>query len=662
MVYSFVSIVPPLFRERIFMTSKRPSLLRKYCLLLLTALFLCACAAGAEESAHTSSSVEESSVEASSAEESSAAESSMEESSEVESSMDESSVEESSIDEPSEDESSMDESSIEESSEEEPSVPPEDPDDTLTKTGSFKVGEDGVFHYGICCSRTAFPAEINTPVIHGVDDSGEVYVFWNQRVTRLSDGASFAHTSQVCEAQILFCGGDLYLLFTDNSVWRYDLAKGFENAELTATYTFSDPSGYPGGLYAMDGEEPLFVNSRGEVYALDGSLQPNRSLPADGEVQWAGDGYAVTEHKNVFGDPYCYETIYTHYDASGNAVAQLYFSELWEGNVVSYKMPYKYGRIKYYPGWTVTVGDKVFEDAVNAVLVYGNSGEVYAVVYYPEHGEIYRVSPGKEEVSFSELEDSVELLKDKDEVFLNITREETKENVLEMLSAKWVVLPQHLDSSWDTDIPLYLEEMVGKESIGIPYCRGGFNGGSYYGDQSFEEIAKATIGEGLYYTTGNINPDVGHQPYTVGLDCSAFVCAAWEFVDSGSGTDEPYHWSAPYHMTKYGHQVESVYDMKEMDVFLKPGDNAHVMFFACLGPNNTVGVYEVTSLVLPEKTVFRYVDMNKLWDYLFLHPYQTYETDGNTHQKVCDSCGYAISKAKNHTFSGGKCKTCGFEK
>ena len=54
--------------------------------------------------------------------------------------------------------------------------------------------------------------------------------------------------------------------------------------------------------------------------------------------------------------------------------------------------------------------------------------------------------------------------------------------------------------------------------------------------------------------------------------------------------------------------------------------------------------------------------MNKLWDYLFLHPYQTYTADGDTHQRVCDSCGYAISKERNHTFSGGKCTSCGYKK
>ena len=646
------------------------SKIRKYCLLLLAALFLCACAAGAEESSMAESShpAQESSA---SYEEPLSSEDSSEPSSEdtspeettVEASSDESSHEESSLvessDEPSEEPS--DEPS-EEPSDEPSDEPPVSSDKTvLTKQETFRVGDDGIFHYGICCSRTAFPAEINTPVIHGVDEKGEVYVFWNQQVIRLSDGTSFSHHSQVCEAQILFWGGDLYLLFTDNTVQHYDLAKGFEAAELIATHKLSDPSGYPGRLYVL-GEEVFFANSRGEIYSLDGARQKALSLPHHGEVLWAGAGYAVTEHKNVFGETYCYQTLYTRYDENGTPVEQFRFSELWDGNIVPHKMPYKYGRIKYYPGWTVTVGDTVFEDAVNAVPVYGNNGEVYLVVYYPEHGEIYRITPGKEEVSFEDLEDTVKLLKDKDEVFLNISREKAKENVLEMLSVKWLVLPQHLDAGGDTHIPLYLRGMEGEEMVGIPYCRGGFNGGGYYGKESFAKVAVASIGNNMYYTTGNINPDVGHQPFTVGLDCSAFICAAWEFVDSGSGTDEPFHWSAPYHMTKYGHQVSSVYDMKEMDIFLKPGDNAHVMFFACLGPNNTVGVYEVTSLVLPEKTVFRFVDMNKLWDYLFLHPYQTYTSDGDTHQKVCDSCGYAISKAKSHTFSGGKCTSCGYEK
>ena len=450
------------------------------------------------------------------------------------------------------------------------------------------------------------------------------------------------------------------MLFTDNSVWQYDLSGGFENAALVKKHQLSDPSGYPGRLYNLGEELPCFVNSAGKAYSLDGTQRTDVTLPK-GEVQWLGDGHASVAYKNVFGDPYCFESIYTSYDGEGNVTSKLYFSELWEGNIVSYKMPYKYGKIKYYPGWTVTIGDTVFEDAVNAVLVYDGLGGIYAVVYYPEHGEIYSVTPGKAEVQFSALKDSVELLKNKDTVFVNISREETKQNVLEMLSVKWKVLPQHLESSWDTDIPLYLQGMAGQEMTGIPYCRGGFNGHSYYGKESFANVSVAAIGKDTYYTTGNVNPDVGHQPYTVGLDCSAFICAAWEFVDSGSGTDEPFHWSAPYHLTKYGHQVKSVYEMKEMDIFLKPGDNAHVMFFACLGPGNTVGVYEVTSLTLPEKTVFRFVDMNKLWDYLFLHPYQTYSTTESGHQKVCDSCDYTISKTKSHTYKNGVCTACGYK-
>ena len=55
---------------------------------------------------------------------------------------------------------------------------------------------------------------------------------------------------------------------------------------------------------------------------------------------------------------------------------------------------------------------------------------------------------------------------------------------------------------------------------------------------------------------------------------------------------------------------------------------------------------------------FRYVQDSEP----FLHPYQTYTPTANTHQKTCDSCGYAIGGARNHTFSGGKCTTCGYTK
>ena len=188
------------------------------------------------------------------------------------------------------------------------------------------------------------------------------------------------------------------------------------------------------------------------------------------------------------------------------------------------------------------------------------------------------------------------------------------------------------------------------------------NGHSYFEKDSFASCVETMLFDDFYYTTGNVNPDVGHQHFTIGLDCSAFVCAAWEFVDSGSGTDEPFHWSNPPYLTKYGHEVSSVYDLKEMDILIRPGDNAHVMFFACLGPNNTIGVYEVTSLILPEKTVFRYIDISRLKDYTYLHPYQSYGCDENGHWSQCDSCHKAINEPTPHTYKNGLCTVCGYKK
>ena len=169
-------------------------------LLLAVFLLLFACACGAEEQPTVS-------MEAVSAETSSAGESlpASSDDSSAESSLPiseapslESDESDESEDIPSEEISEEVSEELSEDSSEEPSLPPEisDGKGTLTQLDTFKVGYDGIFHYGICCSRTAFPAEINTPVIHGADGKGEIYVFWNQKVTRLSDGASFAHDSQ----------------------------------------------------------------------------------------------------------------------------------------------------------------------------------------------------------------------------------------------------------------------------------------------------------------------------------------------------------------------------------------------------------------------------------------------------------------------------------
>ena len=546
---------------------------------------------------------------------------------------------------------------------EEPDDPPEEPDDPsgmLQLVAKFDVGMGEMFEYAICCSRTAKPAEILTPIIHGTDGDGNVYVFWNLSVIRLNDGKKLSYTSHYTEAQMLFAEDALYLMFTDNSVQKFSMENGFENAVLTDTYTLTAKDGQTGSLLHTEAGV-LWLDANGKTFSLDGK-QVSVPLPETaGELKWLNaNGYAAAENQFTTRNDFIIESLYTAYDKDGNAVSRFLMRETQDGTIHGYNMLYKYGKIKYYYGWEVQIGETVFEKAVNATLVYGN-GEVYAVVYFPEHGEIYRITPTLQEVSLSKFKEKSPTMKDPG-IFLNISRSKTKANVLEMLEVIWTVRSEHLDPTYETVIPEYLKDAVGQEVMGIPYCRGGYNGHSYFGKDSFASCVETMLFDDFYYTTGNVNPDVGHQHFTIGLDCSAFVCAAWEFVDSGSGTDEPFHWSNPPYLTKYGHEVSSVYDLKEMDILIRPGDNAHVMFFACLGPNNTIGVYEVTSLILPEKTVFRYIDISRLKDYTYLHPYQSYGCDENGHWSQCDSCHKAIDESTPHTYKNGLCTVCGYKK
>ena len=626
---------------------KAPRVLWKILFLLLFCALLCACVAeGADQSASYGDS-------------SSAAESVQ---STVPSKDESSSLSESHSPE-SEDNESFGEMSAE-SSESVPEPPtytePEETDTELSLVGKFDVGMGKMFEYAICCSRTAKPAEILTPIVHGADAEGNVYVFWELGVIRLNDGAKLKYNSHYTEAQMLFWNDELYLLFTDNSVQRFSLENGFENAVLTDTYTLKDPDGRTGWLLSTD-NGPVWISSCGKTYTLDGK-SASVSLPTtEGELKWMGkDGYAVSENQFTTHNIFAIESLYTAYDMEGNTLARFLMKETQDGTVHGYKMPYKYGQIKYYHGWEIQIGETVFEKAVNATLVFGE-GVVYAVVYFPEHGEIYRITPGYSDVSLSAFTEKEPSMKNAG-IFLNISRAKAKANALEMIETLWTIKEAHLDPTYKTIIPYYLRNAVGQETMGIPYCRGGYNGHSYFGNDSFAERVKDSILDGFYYTTGNVNPDVGHQHYTIGLDCSAFVCAAWEFIDSGSGWNVPdFHWTSPDGLTKYGHKVSSVYDLKEMDILIRPGDNAHVMFFACLGPNNTIGVYEVTSLLLPEKTVFRYIDISRLQGYTFLHPYQSYGQDENGHWLQCDSCHGEIKKSKPHTYENGVCTACGYK-
>ena len=541
------------------------------------------------------------------------------------------------------------------------STPPEETKTVLELVGKFDVGMGEAMEYAICCSRLAKPAEILTPTIHGVDGDGNVYVFWNLSVIRLNDGKKLEYTSHYTEAQMLFAEDALYLLFTDNSVQKFSLENGFENAVLTDTYKLDDKDGKTGSLLHTEAGV-LWIDANGRTFSLDGT-QVSVPLPETaGELKWVNaSGYAVTENQFTTENDFIIESLYTAYDKDGNTVSRFLMRETQDGPVHSYQLDYKYGKIKYYYGWEVQIGETVLEKAVNATLVYGN-GAVYAVVYFPEHGEIYRITPGCGEVSLSEFEKKEATVKDAG-VFLSISRQKAKANALEMIETIWTVKSEHLDPTYKTIIPEYLKNAVRQEVMGIPYCRGGYNGQAYFGKESFAARVEEMITDGFYYTTGNVNPDVGHQHFTIGLDCSAFVCAAWEFIDSGSGWDVPdFHWTGPDGLTKYGHEVSSVYQLKEMDILIRPGDNAHVMFFACLGPDNTIGVYETTSLILPEKTVFRYIDVSRLKDYTFLHPYQSYGCDENGHWAQCDSCYSALGDKEAHVYKDGVCKLCGYEK
>lgn len=145
-----------------------------------------------------------------------------------------------------------------------------------------------------------------------------------------------------------------------------------------------------------------------------------------------------------------------------------------------------------------------------------------------------------------------------------LTRRQVIENGIAFATVRWRVTPSAYGPDPDRRCsgfnrirrPGYMRGMLNREVVGIPYCWGCFG--------SLPKVA-SLIQHGEL--AGNVCTRDDPRPGVAGVDCSAFVSAAWGLSTHFTTLAIP----------SIARPVPSVWDMLPGDVFDKPG--SHVMLF-----------------------------------------------------------------------------------
>jgi hypothetical protein len=158
-----------------------------------------------------------------------------------------------------------------------------------------------------------------------------------------------------------------------------------------------------------------------------------------------------------------------------------------------------------------------------------------------------------------------------------LTRQQVIENAFAFEGVQWRVTPSVYGRDPDTACsgfnrirrPGYLSGKLNQEVRGVPYCWGCH--GSL--NQFLTNIANGTL-------AGNVCTHNNPRPDTTGVDCSAFVSAAW-------GLSTHFTTAAIPGITQ---QLENAWDLQPGDALNKPG--SHVMLFLRFTPDRRAEVME----------------------------------------------------------------------
>ncbi|MDI9849764.1 hypothetical protein QM467_17095 [Rhodoblastus sp. 17X3] len=158
-----------------------------------------------------------------------------------------------------------------------------------------------------------------------------------------------------------------------------------------------------------------------------------------------------------------------------------------------------------------------------------------------------------------------------------LTREQVIQTGMEFANVRWRVNPSSYGNDPDTSCsgfnrirrPGYLHGKVNQQVVGVPYCWGCHG--------SLANFA-SSIGRGRL--AGNVCTRNDPRPDVAGVDCSAFVSAAW-------GLSTHFTTIAIPAITR---QLPSGWDMLPGDALNKPG--SHVMLFVRFTPDKKAEVLE----------------------------------------------------------------------
>lgn len=234
----------------------------------------------------------------------------------------------------------------------------------------------------------------------------------------------------------------------------------------------------------------------------------------------------------------------------------------------------------------------------------------------------------------------------------SLKRSDVINNAEAMCNLSWTILPENLDlPSGNNNNPKVIPSYIWNAGVGatvksIPYCWAGFNGLTVLGGiNSFLQAQK-----NFKLTTGNISGS--SVSGTCGLECSGFVCSAYQ-ID---------HKFQSWDLVNLGTQIDFK-DIKPMDLIVSA--NVHCLLFSSYNPlNHTVEVYDCTKGfgVSNEigKCSLRTIDRSRIGldenlnstTFQFRTPWNpvcnyTYTAVGSNHVVTCTDCGHTYTEPHN---------------
>ena len=313
---------------------------------------------------------------------------------------------------------------------------PEERETTLEKLATFETGKEGLFEYGFVYETDPSDPTIELPIHYCADAKGNVYADTRIGIVCLNDGTVLRDSGKPIDDMIV-CGEELFVLYLDGEICRYQLKNGLENALLVKTYRYDMLADFfakrlmdvgmdepviavDDRFYCLSSTERLTEYQAPYLFLTDEteymlSIVDGRFFgigTVNGRQPWvvsAQNGIVLrVSQKNETKDGTVYESLHYGYDAQGNLQSAYLMSYCKQGDV-DCEIVYDAGAVRSYQGQSVAVEKNIFNNVLSHETVAGKNGEYYLVLYYANHGEVYQVNPGYSDVEFTDRETETEV-------------------------------------------------------------------------------------------------------------------------------------------------------------------------------------------------------------------------------------------------------------